>query len=243
MSRIMPQNLTRSVVEELGLSIVKGSYGPDSKFPIEADLSKQFEVSRSVMREAVKMLTAKGLLSARPRQGTRIEPENRWNLLDPDVLRWLLERKFSLKLLIEFTEVRLAIEPQAAYIAAHKATDESLLPIRNAMARMIASESQHEDPLKADIDFHVAILKASSNRFFIELEDLTESALRTSIRITNQIKHAGNIEDHQKILNAIEARDPEAAKAATKELLDEVMALIMTVSENSLPELGLELKT
>src|SRR5688572_17468668 len=100
------RNLTYTIVEQLGQSIVTGTYSPKKSFPIEAQLCKQFSASRSVLREAVKMLTAKGLLAARPRQGTWVEPENEWNLLDPDVLRWLLERKFSLGLLAEITEMR-----------------------------------------------------------------------------------------------------------------------------------------
>ena len=85
-------NLTRRVVEALGQAIVTGTWDAAGAFPIEAELCARFGVSRSVVREAVKMLTAKGLLSARPRRGTVVEPEPHWNLLDPDVLRWLLER-------------------------------------------------------------------------------------------------------------------------------------------------------
>jgi DNA-binding FadR family transcriptional regulator len=106
-------SLTYGLVESLGQAIVTGEY-VEVGFPTEGELSKQFGASRTVTREAVKMLTAKGLLSARPRHGTVVEPENEWNLLDPDVLRWMLERKFSLRLLAEFTEMRLGIEPAAA---------------------------------------------------------------------------------------------------------------------------------
>src|SRR5690606_15876346 len=128
-----PANLTYGVVEKLGTSVVTGTIGKPGQPLIEADLGKRFGVSRSVLREAVKMLTAKGLLSARPRQGTRVEPEEHWNLLDPDVLRWLLERKPSPGLLTEFTQVRLAIEPMAAALAAEVHTPETLAPIRRAI--------------------------------------------------------------------------------------------------------------
>src|SRR3954471_6773616 len=111
------QNLTYSIVHNLGVAIVTGVYSKQNPFPVEAELCKQYDASRSVLREAVKMLTAKGLLDARPRQGTWVQPEENWNLLDPDVLRWLLERKFSYSLLIEFTQIRLAVEPRAAALA------------------------------------------------------------------------------------------------------------------------------
>src|SRR5882757_6139558 len=92
------RNLTHGMLDHLGKMIVTGRYDGIA-FPTEAELSKQHGVSRSVTREAVKMLTAKGLLSARPRQGTIIEPATSWNLFDADVLRWLLDRKFSVDLL------------------------------------------------------------------------------------------------------------------------------------------------
>ena len=93
----------------IGVAIVTGVYSTNNPLPIESELCRQYNASRTVVREAVKMLTAKGLVGARPRLGTRVEPESNWNLLDPDVLGWLLERKFSPALLIEFTEIRLAV--------------------------------------------------------------------------------------------------------------------------------------
>src|SRR5665213_2399670 len=87
------QNLTYSIAEDLGVAIVTGTYSDANPFPVEGELCKQYGVSRSILREAVKMLTAKGLLGSRPRRGTWVQHETKWNLLDPDVLRWMLERK------------------------------------------------------------------------------------------------------------------------------------------------------
>jgi DNA-binding FadR family transcriptional regulator len=109
------RNLTYDLWETLGRSIVGGAF--ENGFPTEAELSRRHGLSRSVTREAVKMLAAKGLVSARPKIGTVVEPSDRWNLLDPDILRWLLERQFSLDLLRQFSELRLAIEPTAAALA------------------------------------------------------------------------------------------------------------------------------
>src|SRR5690349_19798951 len=103
-------NLTYGLLDQIGKTIVTGGYNR-RPFPTEAELSNQHAVSRSVTREAVKMLTAKGLLKARPRAGTVVQPEASWNLFDADVLRWLLGRKFSLTLLRQFGELRLALEP------------------------------------------------------------------------------------------------------------------------------------
>ena len=156
------RNLTYGLQEALGRAIVVGSYD-DRRFPTEAELAEQHGVSRSVTREAVKMLTAKGLLSARPRQGTIIQPATLWNLFDTDVLRWMLERKFSLSLLRHFTELRQAFEPAAAALAAHTAGKPGNALIAEGYARMVAAEQGDGDPLDADIAFHVAILRASGN--------------------------------------------------------------------------------
>jgi DNA-binding FadR family transcriptional regulator len=237
MRKPISRNLTYTIVEQLGQAVVTGVYDEARGFPIEAELCKQFNASRSVLREAVKMLTAKGLLSARPRQGTRVEPEDRWNLLDPDVLRWLLERKFSIELLAEFTEVRLAIEPMAASIAALNSTPATVEPMRRAIERMRASERGEDDPLASDIAFHVAVLRASGNRFFTELEDLIETALRISIRLTNQVKGvAGDVNAHKKVMDAIAARNPERARAAMEVIIQEVMELIGSRRRSKTPK-------
>jgi DNA-binding FadR family transcriptional regulator len=222
------RNITYSLVESLGQSIVGGRYEVDHPFSTEAELSKQYGASRSVTREAVKMLTTKGLITARPRQGTCVQPESHWNLFDPDVLRWLLDRKFSLKLLREFTEVRLAIEPTAAAMAARHADREGLAAIQANLGRMRAAELGEDEPLAADIAFHVSILKATRNPFYIQLDELVNTALRISIRFTNSRKgvRQASVPGHQKVVDAIVARDPPAAAAAMNALLLEVMELI-----------------
>ena len=224
-------NLTRRVVEALGQAIVTGTWDAAGAFPIEAELCARFGVSRSVVREAVKMLTAKGLLSARPRRGTVVEPEPHWNLLDPDVLRWLLQRAPSPELLAEFTQMRLGIEPQAAAqaaLAVRGGQAEVLQPIRAALARMQAAGAGADDPLASDIAFHVAILHASGNRFLVQLRELVDTALRISIRLTNARKGVSlaSVDDHARVLRAIEAADAPAAAAAMRELLGEALELI-----------------
>ena len=109
------RNLTHGMLDRLGREIVTGRYD-QLPFPTEAALTAQYAVSRSVTREAVKMLTAKGLLTARPRLGTTVQPASAWNLFDADVLRWLLERKFSLTLLRQFSELRVAIGMLRAFV-------------------------------------------------------------------------------------------------------------------------------
>jgi DNA-binding FadR family transcriptional regulator len=221
-------NLTYEIVEQIGQEIVTGVYREGAPFPIEADLGTRFDASRTVVREAVKMLTAKRLLSSKPRQGTRVEAESHWNLLDPDVLRWMLERKFSLKLLSELTELRIAVEPMAAALAASNSTPATLAPIRHGIERMKAADRGEDDALESDIAFHVAILHATDNRFFAQLEEVIDTTLRISIGLTNRAKgvpHA-DIDMHSAVLKAIEEGNPQKARSAMQAVLDEVSGLI-----------------
>lgn len=222
------QNLTYTVADSLGTAIVTGVYTAGNPMPIEAELCQQYGASRSVVREAVKMLTAKGLLGSRPRLGTWVQPETNWNLLDPDVLGWLLERKFSAPLLIEFTELRLAVEPGAAVLAARVAGPEEKAAIRNAIERMQAAERGDADPLEPDIAFHVAVLHASRNRFYAQLTGFTATALRISIRMTNRYKgvRLASVADHKKVADAIVAGRPAAAGEAMRKLIQEALDLI-----------------
>ena len=221
-----PRNLTYAMLDEVGRDIVTGAY-ESASFPTEAELAQRHRVSRSVTREAVKMLTAKGLLTARPRKGTSVQPSTSWNLFDPDVLRWLLERKFSLRLLRQFSDLRVAIEPAAAGLAAAASDPAGVAAIRAGFARMEAAEAGADDPLEADIAFHIAVLNASANPFYMQFRDLVTTALRTSIRFTNRFKgRTASLPAHGAVLEAIEAGDSPAARAAMAAIIEDVMVLI-----------------
>jgi DNA-binding FadR family transcriptional regulator len=222
------RNLTHQVTYNLGAAIVRGDYGVNEHFPTEAELCEQFDISRSVVREAVKMLTAKGLISSRPRQGIRVQPNSNWNMFDEDVLQWTLTSRPSLKLLREFTELRIGIEPEAAILAARKQNSTNIGCIHDALRRMDAAERGLDDPLEADIAFHSAILLASENRFFIQLRNFIQTALRASIACTNQLKgvEVASERDHRAVYEAIVAGDQTRAHNAMLALLTEALALI-----------------
>jgi DNA-binding FadR family transcriptional regulator len=227
------RNLTYAMLDALGKSIVTGRY-EDRRFPTEAELATEHAVSRSVTREAVKMLTAKGLLTARPRKGTSVQPPSAWNLFDADVLRWLLERQFSLELLRQFSELRVAIEPAAAALAARAADAPAVEAIRAAYAAMEAAEVGGKDSLDADIGFHIAVLNGSHNPFYMQFRDLVATALRTSIRFTNRLEaRTASVPAHHAVLAAIEARDADAAHAAMTTIIADVMVLIEAAERES----------
>ncbi|WP_420139884.1 FadR/GntR family transcriptional regulator, partial [Sphingomonas sp.] len=190
-------------------------------------------VSRTVTREAVKMLTAKGLLTARPRAGTTVQPPSMWSVFDPDVLRWMLERKLSLDLLRHFNELRSAIEPQAAALAALAGPSPAYDAIEAGLQRMEAAERGEDDTLEADIAFHIAVLEASANPFFLQFRDMVATALRTSIRFTNRYKgRSADVPAHRAVFTAIQSGDPVAARTAMTAIIGEVMEFITTAKVN-----------
>lgn len=219
---------TRAIVEDMGAAIVTGVHAPGEFLPIEAELGQRYGASRSVLREAIKVLNAKGLVTARPRRGTSVTSPSHWNLFDPDVLRWTLRRSFSLPLLIEFTMVRLGIEPMAAAMAAARGSAESLERIRAGYARMVAAYRGADDPLAADIAFHLAILDASGNSFYCRLKPLVSAALHFSIHYTDNIvrDEATKLAQHHEVLEAILSRNADLAESTARRLLLEVKALM-----------------
>lgn len=226
------------MLEVIGRAIVIGEYD-NVAFPTEAELARQHGVSRAVTREAVKMLTAKGLLSARPRQGTIVQPQSSWNLFDSDVLRWLLERRFSVELLCHFNQLRVAIEPEAAALAAVQATEEERAAIGAGLTRMVAAEAGADNTLAADIAFHVAVLQGSGNPFYKQFRDMVASALATSIHFTNRIKgRSASIEDHQAVYDAILRHDSDVARCAMRRLISDVLALIGETESTAISDRG-----
>jgi DNA-binding FadR family transcriptional regulator len=215
-------------MNDLGQAIITGVYGSGKPFPIESELCRIHGVSRSVLREATKMLAAKGLLASRPRSGTWVQPDTAWNILDPDVLGWMMARNFEPGLLIEFMQVRLAVEPMAARLAAADGTPKAVAGIAAALDRMRAADSGADDVLESDIAFHVAVLQASGNRFYARLRDLVAAALHTSIRVSNQMKgvRLASVADHQRVYDAIVAHDADRAGAAMYALIDEARGLV-----------------
>ncbi len=221
-------NLTQQLVNKLGSAIVQGRYTTEKSLPSEAEICQEFGISRTATREAVKMLSAKGLLVSRPRKGISIQEQQYWNMFDTDVLGWILNSTPSLTMLRDFTQLRLAIEPEAAALAANQVTRQGLLNIENALYRMKKAEEGLDDVLDADIAFHSSLLIASNNPFFIQLVDFIETALRVSIRYTNKIKgvSAASFNDHNDIFLAIASTNAEEARVASRQILLEALKLI-----------------
>ncbi|OAT29518.1 FadR/GntR family transcriptional regulator [Proteus myxofaciens] len=174
------KNLSYIVAEKLGKQILSGHYEQESLLPGEIELAETLSVSRTVIREAIKMLTSKGMLLPRPRIGTRITPMQHWNLLDNDLLTWWIDSGEFSKVSDYFYHVRLAIEPQACYLAAFNATEnqkQSLLLFTDKMQQLDQSFDRQQW-LDIDTQFHYLIYQASGNPFFASFGSLFLSAYK-----------------------------------------------------------------
>lgn len=228
----MPRERKGSLVDRveatLGDRIVSETYKAGEVIQI-ADLCNEFGASRTVLREAIKSLTAKGLVTSRASVGTIVLSESNWNLSDIDVLDWLLHSKCNrLPIIREFNDFRFGLEPVAARLAAARGDDDDIKQIFVALDRMRAAERGEDDSLDADVDFHVAILHATGNRFFKNMRHTIEVALRISIGVTNRQKSVktASVVDHEQIAEAIRNGDQELAESEMRSLLLEARKLL-----------------
>lgn len=214
------RNLFAQVVEELGGRIVRGDLGPQAAFPKEADLEREFGVSRSVIREAVKTLAAKGLLESRTRTGIRALPPMHWNLLDGEVLSWRFAAMPPLQFFTELFEIRQMIEPEAAALAARRATSSDLMEIETAFQAMLEASEASAPGVEADLRFHRGILAAAHNPLLLQMGNLISVGLYLSHRFSRD-SFVIFLPKHRRVLDAIKARKPEEARAAMQRLLTE----------------------
>jgi DNA-binding FadR family transcriptional regulator len=209
-----------AVTREIGSRILWGEFPPGEVLPNEAEWSRRLRVSRSAVRESIKVLVGKGLLMARPRIGTTVEPRERWNLLDRDVLAWYSAMPAKGEFLRAVQEMRSIIEPEAAALAASKRSNQQMDEISGACGAMGAA-STLVTRIDADVHFHLAILAAAGNEFLIPFGFLIESALAAVFEYTTRgredLAHAHRL--HERIEDAIRRQQPQRARLAVKRLL------------------------
>jgi len=221
------------IVHDLGMRIVAGVLLPGQRLPAEAALLADYEVSRPVLREATRVLVAKGLVLSRQRAGAIVRPRNEWHLLDPDVLYWLIQTKPREEFVETLLTVRRVFEPAAAALAAKVASDESLSRIAEAYAGMEAATTA-EDLLEPDLAFHRRIAEATNNDLLAYIGNMLSLALRESIKLSSQIPntHALSLPRHKAILTALLNRDPLAAQQATLVQLKETREDLSVILES-----------
>jgi GntR family galactonate operon transcriptional repressor len=215
--------VSQRVLAELGRRILAGQYPQHCALPKEVQLCAEFAVSRTAMREATKMLAAKGLVVSRKRAGTLVQDASLWNRLDSDVLSWMNATDPDPEFVRGLIEARLAIEPAAADLAARRASASDLARIEAGYLAMRAADlSDLTACAEADVSFHVSILHASHNPVFAGLASLIGQALENSFRLTTSVSqnYAETLDAHGDVLEAIRLRKPELARARMRALID-----------------------
>lgn len=204
------------VARTLGIGIISGHYPEGSKLPGDAELIRIFGVSRPVLREGVKTLVAKGLLSTKAKVGTVVRERSAWNMFDVDVLAWHLEGSIAPRFLRDLAEIRLAVEPRSAAMAAQRRSGAQVAEMRRCIEFMRKSDSNSVGFAEGDLGLHIAIAEASGNPFMRSMGGVIQAALRASFLLSAPVsgrEREVSLDAHEKIVDAIENENAEAASA------------------------------
>jgi len=214
------------LVHELGRRIVTGRLAPGEVLPTEAALVEELGSGRSAVREAVKVLTAKGLVRTRTKVGTVVQPEAAWNLLDPDVLAWRYQAQPTNyqptgKQLDDLAGLRIALEPQAARLAARARDRSGIAAIGHAYLRMTETIDDPDAFIAHDLAFHRAITEAAGNLLLSQLSDLLAVAFEAArqVHTRNVRRNRRTLPAHKAVLDAITARDADLAEELMRKLV------------------------
>ncbi|MDH4018847.1 MAG: FadR family transcriptional regulator [Xanthomonadales bacterium] len=218
----------RGICEHLARLILEGKFKRNEILPNELDLAKGFGVSRTLMRDILRSLEGKGLIERKAHTGTRVRGIHSWNLLDSEVLNWGSVIFSQQRLFVSLLELRLIIEPQAAALSAMRANHDELQNIHSSFEEMLESDSDGDieqiNP-QGDMAFHEAIINASGNLFISQFGGVIRAALfhtiSSSVRALHD--HSESIENHRRLLNAIESRNPQQAYAAMVQVLQRTL--------------------
>jgi DNA-binding FadR family transcriptional regulator len=216
------KNVHGHTLDALGAAIVAGHYGVGGSIPPEAQLCEAFGVSRTVVREAVKSLVAKGLVTTGPKVGTKVLASEHWNWFDHDVVAWQGKAGLTPDFLRDLQELRRVVEPAAVRLAAQRATAEDIADIEAAYAGMKAAIELGGDYVSHDLRFHQGLLRACHNRMLIQMGKAFGALLRTSFEISTT-KPDGprqSLPMHRAVLDAVVARSPVKAEKAILVLID-----------------------
>lgn len=228
MAKFSRRGLHGQLADTIGRRILSGELAEGQILDVEK-FESDFNVSRTVVREATKVLSAKGLLDARPRVGTYVLPRASWNLLDSDVMVWRAESGFTNELLAELDQLRRMIEPSAVRIAALNRTADDLALIQAALDRM--SDAHHNrstthgsslaEHVEADIEFHTALLRATGNELIAHLDVMLQPVLNFRASLVPKGEQSEQFLDaHAEVFRAVADSDPDRAEKAMNALLE-----------------------
>lgn len=212
------------IVRSIGQDILNGRIEPGEKLPSEAELLERFGVSRTALREALKTLSAKGFLVVKTRVGTKVNDPVRWNFFDTEVLSWQVGNGMDATFRRHLAEVRRAVEPAAAALAAAHRTPDDLAAMREAIEAMRREQHSEYDFARADLELHLTIAVASKNPMMRSLASVIETALLEAFTLSPPTRepqlHRETVESHERIVDCIEAADGAGAAAAMVAVID-----------------------
>jgi DNA-binding FadR family transcriptional regulator len=208
-------------VERLGIAIVSGVHPVGSALPVEAELGDWLGASRTVVREATKVLAAKGMLRSRPKVGTVVLDRANWDVLDPQLLRWMLDHGPMEDVIRDITEVRLIIEPAAARLAAERRTPQDADDVARLVAAMGDALDDDDAYVAADLAFHSALLALTANATLVRLAGAIGAGLRASRQLSVHAPGgpASAMAEHQAVADAVIAGRPDDAERAMRDLI------------------------
>ncbi len=214
------RNLNLQVAREIAVKILSGELKEGSIIPGEIKLCEQFGVSRTALREAIKLLASKGMIESKPKVGTRVCDKNNWNFLDVHLLEWMVGVDTTEDIYMQFLELRRAIEPQACALAAIRATKEQRIELTTTFEKMceVAENFNAEDWTEIDTEFHRLIFISTGNSFYVPFGNVLATMFKWFIKFSS--KDGGVcLKEHRAIYEAIMAGDPERALQANMELM------------------------
>ena len=218
MSNLKIKNIHGGTLDALGLALMRGDYPPGSKLPPEQKLCEMMGVSRTILREAVKSLVAKGLISTGPKIGTIVQPSESWNWFDRDVVAWQSRLGFPPQVLDDLQELRAVIEPQAARLACSRASPQGIAALEAAYRGMAVAAGDQAGYIVHDYTFHLGLLRASHNQMFLQMGRALQGLLQHIFQITAQMPDGGierSLPHHWEIIAAIRERDADRALNAS----------------------------
>ena len=236
------KNAHGNTVDFLGQAIIAGRHAVGTTLPPEPALGEALGISRTVVREAVKSLIAKGLVSTGPKVGTRVLPSEQWNWFDPDVIAWQAKAGLTPEFLRNLQELRRIVEPAAVRLAAERATPGDIAELEAAFAGMAQAVKKGGDYVAHDLRFHLGLVSACRNPLLAQMSKVLSALLRTSFELSGS--RAGAAADslplHRAVLDAVIARKPLKAEKAILTLIDRASQDIEQVlaSRRRLPRLG-----
>lgn len=231
------------IIEAIGRDIVNGRYRPGELLPREAELTGEYSASRTSVREAMKVLAAKGLVESRQKVGTRVRERELWSVFDSDILRWQAAEGNAETVMRDLIELRQILEPAAAQLAASRAEIDDLRRIGRAAARMVADAQEHEKYAASDVAFHMAVYAASHNELLARFGRLVADFMRLSFDVQQRARSAKiddfreDAEAHVLVYRDINRGDPAAAAdSMLAVVLDGKSALIEALSTLSVQD-------